>query len=179
VAADAGTACLFCGCPGRGAAALCVVLSLSAPQIEILGVYRLPVTEDLFREQHSILYADSDPVAEKRCRDQLASTVLVEVLLRNRDESFDLGDFTQPQEGVPRENWQAPWAEAYLTLDGEALATERWSSPPQTEDLRVAFFLHYWQPNAVLRSSYGDLSCPAVREMPERLGRLVPYEPVD
>ena len=151
---------------------------MSAPQIDILGVYRLLVTEDLFREQYEILYRDPDPEAEKQCREQLSSIVLVEVLVSERDDKFKLRHFTQPQEGVPEANWQTPWAEAYLTPDGEALAVQRWRKPPGTGDLRIAFFLHYWQPDKALRCSYGDIRCPTVQEMPERLRRLVPYEPV-
>ncbi len=152
---------------------------MSAPQVDVLGVYRLPVTDELFREQYEILYGDPDPRAEQQCRQQLASVVLVELLVRDRGERFEVGQFTQPQEGVPKANWQVPWAEAYLTPDGEALAVPRWDEPPQTGDLRIAFFFHYWQPEIPLRSSYGEFQCPAVQEMPERLRRLVPYEPVD
>jgi hypothetical protein len=157
---------------------------MNEPRIEVLGVYRLPVTEELFREQFDILYGYpmSEPEraqAERQCREQLSSVVLVEASVHNRDQTFDVGRFTQPQEGVPEANWQVAWAEAYLTPDGESLAVERWSKPPQSGDLRAAFFVHFWQPGLPLRTSYGEVECPAVQEMPERLARLVPYEPVD
>jgi len=38
---------------------------MSEPQIEILGVYRLPVTEELFREQFDILYGYEMTEAER------------------------------------------------------------------------------------------------------------------
>jgi hypothetical protein len=157
---------------------------MAAPSIEVLGVHRLTVTEDLLREQMEILYppraGDIDRAgAEQHVRDQLDSTVLIEALVRNRDGHFDIGDFTQPDESLPRSNWQVAWAEAYLSADGEALAVERWSPAPASGDLRVAFFLHYWDPGRPLRSSYGDLQCPLPKGMPKRLAKLVPYEPVD
>lgn len=157
---------------------------MGRPRIVVLGVYRLPVTEELFREQFAVLYGypmakEERDQAESRCREQLSSTVLVEAAVRNRDHRFDVGDFTLPLESVPQEDWQTAWAEAYLTPNGEALAVERWSDPPASGDLRVAFFLHSWPPDRVLRSSYGDVACPEPQEMPERLARLVPYEPVD
>jgi len=31
----------------------------------------------------------------------------------------------------------------------------------------------------MLRSGFGDIPCPPAEDMPERLARLVPYEPVD
>lgn len=157
---------------------------MGKPFIEVLGVYRLPLTEELFQEQFKILYdypmtPAERAQAERRCRDQLSSVVLIEVLVHNRDHRFDVGHFTQPQDGVPESNWQAAYAEAFLTLDGEAYVEDRWSGPPDSGDLRIAFFMHYWQPDKPLRTSYGDVPCPPVQEMPARLARLVPYEPVD
>jgi hypothetical protein len=154
------------------------------PSIEVVGVYRLPVTDDLLRDQIEILYgshmSDQDRLSAMReCQDQLSSIVLVEALVKNRDGRFNVSDFTQPIDGSPREDWQAAWAEAYLDPDGESLMVERLTEPPTTEIFRVAFFLHYWQPLTPLNSSYGQLNCPAVEDMPDRLTRLVPYEPVD
>ena len=157
---------------------------MAQPTIEFLGVYSLPVTNDLLREQTDILYGSDLAGAERRdaerqCREQLESTVLVEVLVRNRDKRFNLGDFSQPQHGVPRDNWQVAWAEAYLSEDGEELLVERWGDAPKADAFRVAFFIHCWNPNAQLLTSYGELRCPEVKKMPERLQKLVPYELVD
>ncbi len=157
---------------------------MSAPNVDVLGVYSLKVTDNLFKEQLDILYgypmSKKERVeAERQCREQLSSVVLIEVMVRNRDSSFKIEDFTQPQNGVDKSNWQALYLETYLTPDGETIAVERYSEPPKTGDLRIAFFLHFWQPAVRLRTSYGDVECPPVSEMPERLSRLVPYEPMD
>src|SRR5438552_8541112 len=91
-------------------------LLMAQPTIEILGVYSIPVTKELLREQTDILYG-ADLASTKRreaecqCREQLESTVLIEVLVRDRDERFKVGDFSQPRDGVPRDNWQMAWAE--------------------------------------------------------------------
>jgi len=157
---------------------------MAQPTIDVLGIYSLPVTKELLREQMDILYGAElsgaeRTDAERQCRVQLESTVLVEVLVRNRDGRFDVGDFSQPQVGVQRDKWQVAWAEAYLSEDGETLLVERWSDPPNAECFRVAFFIHSWNPAAPLLTSYGEIRCPAVQKMPERLQKLVPYEPVD
>lgn len=154
------------------------------PTIQVLGVYALPVTEELLQEQTDILYGASltgevRQQAEQKCREQLQSTVLVEALVRNRDERFKAGDFCQPIDGVEPGSWQVAWAEAYLTLDGESRLEARRLDPPEAKDFRVAFFIHYWEDALPLLSSYGELRCSAVQQMPERLWRLVPYEPVD
>jgi hypothetical protein len=157
---------------------------MDKPRIEILGIYALHVSDELFRKQFDILYGYEMSekyklLAEKQCRDQLNSTVLVEVKVMNRDSQFDVSHFTQPINNVPKDNWQTAWAEAYLCPDGESLIVERWSSAPKSGDLRIAFFLHFWNPSKPLRTSYGDLVCPAIKDMPERLSKLVPYKLLD
>jgi hypothetical protein len=117
--------------------------------------------------------------AERQCREQLNSVALIEAMVHDRDDRFNVGQFTQPQDGVPQTNWQVAYDEAFLTLDGESLAVERGERAPEVGDLRVAFFLHFWQPDKPLRTSYGEVACPSAEDMPERLARLVPYEPVD
>lgn len=154
------------------------------PSIEVLGVYRLAVTEELVQDQTDELYGDDLPEDERaqgeaQVREQLASVVLVELLVRNRDSLFSADDFTQPMAGVPRESWQAAWCDSYLTPDGEELAVDLWESAPSVGDLRVAFFLHFWDPGTPLSTSYGPVECPGPTGMPERLARLVPFVPVD
>ena len=156
---------------------------MSAPTIRVLGIHRLRVTEELFREQHSILWPDtlgvSREVSEPYIREQLASVVLVEALVLARDSRFSMNDFEQAQIGVPPGHRQVAWAEAYLSLDGIALAVERWSPTPESGDLRVAFYIHDWNPTLPLLSSYGEILCPQPQPMSDRLERLVPFEPVD
>lgn len=157
---------------------------MGQPRVEVLGIYHLTVTDELFREQFDILYSypmspNEHSAAERQCREQLESVVLIEILVSNRDDRFDVGQFTQPRIGEPRANWQVAWAEAYLTKDGETLIVERGADAPKVDPLRLAFFLHYWDPDQLLHSSYGELKCPVPQQMPERLKRLVPYEPVD
>jgi hypothetical protein len=155
---------------------------MADPIVEVLGVYRLTVSGELFREQLEILFPDPLPddervAAEQEVREQLGSTVLIEAIVRNRTGVFNVADFTQPEDEVPRAEWQAAYLETYLSADGES----RIDGPPTQEagNLRLVFFLHFWDPNKPLRSSYGDVQCPAPEPMPERLARLVQYEPVD
>jgi hypothetical protein len=158
--------------------------SSNAPKIQILGIYQLSVTEELVEEQLHVLYGenfseDTYYDARRNCEHQLRSTVLFEVLVSNCDEHFSMSDFIQPCESMPKENWQAAWAEAYLTIDGKELLVNRWCAPPKERNFRVAFFIHEYDPNQPLHTSYGQIACPTLDEMPERLKILVPYEIVD
>jgi hypothetical protein len=59
------------------------------PTIKVLGIYRLNVTDELFREQHSMLFPNSlgvsRAISEPQIREQLDSVVLVEVLVLDRN----------------------------------------------------------------------------------------------
>jgi hypothetical protein len=150
---------------------------MSNPTVQVLGVYRLDVTEDLFREHFDILYgypmsADKLAKTQHECREFLQSVVLIEIVVSNRDEHFHVHDF-QSFAG------QVAYAEAYLTLDGEALSVKRWSDMPPDDPLRMAFFLAQWNPQKSLRTSYGPVQCPMPQQMPDRLKRLAPFEPFD
>ena len=152
------------------------------PTIQVLGVYALPVTEELLREATDVRYGknlagEARQEAERKCRAQLLSTVLIEALVRDCDDRFQTSDFCQPLEDVDKGRWQVAWAEAYFSLDGKSLLEARWPGPPEAKDFRVAFFIHHWEDNEPLLSTYDKLNCPDVQEMPERLRRRVPYDP--
>jgi hypothetical protein len=154
------------------------------PRIKLLGVYRLPVTEQLIQDQVALLFPgklDGRPRqrAEQRARQQLESTVLIEALVEDRDDRFNASDFVQPAKEKPRDNWQVAWNEVYLSEDGRTRLDTQWPDPPKQRTFRIAFFLHFWNPAMPLRSSYGEIVCSEAEEMPERLAGLVPYEPVD
>jgi hypothetical protein len=157
---------------------------MSEPTISVLGVYRLPFDELMVMEQADRLYGAklkgaARQEAERRCREQLASTVLVEACVSNSDSRFNVGDFAQPQVKYQRDSSQAAWAEVYLSVDGENRLQTLWPDPPKERDFRVAFFIHFWNPGASLFSSFGEIKCPPTETMPERLQRLAPYALLD
>ena len=150
-------------------------------QVQLIGVYALPIDRAMIKAQAEILYGD-DAAAEDlaQTREQLESVVLVEVLVSNAGSEFDVGDFTQEDSQQPPENWQAPWAEAFLSRDGGRLLAERGEPLPAAHAaFRVAFYLHYWKPGQPLLTTYGHLATTPPAAMPERLARLVPYAFVD
>jgi hypothetical protein len=109
-------------------------------------------------------------------RSLMDDAVMIEALVTRPDENFDIGAFVQPDPTRPEPNWQVAWNERFFTPDGEALIEldrgQRFPSEPQ---FRIAFVIHFWKPDAPLRSSYGDLPLPRIQPLPERLWRLAPY----
>jgi len=147
------------------------------PTIEILGVYRVPFSEPLFAQAMEWKYADTAFTPEERkqtekaVRELLSSVVLIECEVRDADDKFDVEDFRQPDSD------QVAYDEAFLTQDGEFMMPSRYSRPDAAH-FRLAFFLHFFDPELPLLSSYGSLSVPTVSDMPDRLKRLMPYDPV-
>jgi hypothetical protein len=158
---------------------------MTKPLIEVLGVYRVPITDALIQDRIENSYPadqvntpEDRRAVEQECREFLESIVLIEALVRGYDERFKVGDFTQRRDGVPRDDWQAAYDEAFLAPDGESRIKRPTALQAPAGDLRIAFFLHLWDAGKPLVTSYGDVACPAPRDMPERLVRLVPYENV-
>lgn len=146
------------------------------PSIRILGAFMVRPTPELLASAMEVKYGDLDldpadlESATGEVRRELASIALIEAEVRGADDAFDVGDFGQP------ESEQAPYDEAFLSLDGERILSR--FERPREPDFRVAFFLHFFDPSRPLSTSYGEVPVPAPSEMTERLARLVPYEPV-
>ncbi|MEP0766180.1 MAG: hypothetical protein HRF45_06510 [Fimbriimonadia bacterium] len=126
--------------------------------IEVPGVPRLPVTEDLFREQPELLHGtpprEQHPgPAEQEVREQPESVVLIGVLVFGPGGRFDIGDFYRCRDDLPRDRWQVADDERYLTLDGSALAVPHYDEPSGPGDRKIAFHLYYWDPTKPLQSS--------------------------
>jgi hypothetical protein len=148
-----------------------------SPSAQVLGVYQIEVTAQLLAAALELKYENhfSSPAhrreAETRVREELGGVVLIEVLIKDRDASFDAGKFGQDNSD------QAPYDEVYLTEDGTTVISTGYDVPAAST-FRVAFFLHYFHPTLPLRSCYGAVPVPEIQSMPPRLAALLPYEPV-
>ncbi len=99
---------------------------------------------------------------------------LVEVALRDISEPVDLGGFTQPEDGIDRASWQAPYMEWLLDESGEKVLSGPWL-PVGPLDLgptclRVAFHLHFLDPARPLASPFGFLDLPTPTDRPAPAG---------
>jgi hypothetical protein len=177
------------------------------PRIEILGVYSPSADHERYEQVVAAYAASCDPAnlpprlreefirngrdveplspeglkdAEFPIRFALSDAVYIEATILNVDQHFDAGQFTQADPNVPKERWQVAWNETYLSLDGETvLSGYPYNKAPKDSTLRVVFVIHCWNEQLPLGSSYGDITCPSPKPLPERLWRLAPYEMVD
>lgn len=141
---------------------------MSRGSMVILGVYRVPVTDELFRECMDWWYGYDMPElkrrqADRQCWDQLAALRLFEVELRRDQGNFDFGTITQEVEGRPEANWQVPYDEQKLE---DTQSGSRW-----------VFFFHYLDSRKPLLTPFGLLEVPPPGELsPELSG--IKYSPL-
>ena len=146
------------------------------PELEILGVHPVDSDESIRERVLSGRFphctsASDRHTALKQVDAQLNSLVLFEIAIRNRDDSFSGGDFGQLG------SEQCAYMERYLNLSGTSVVAKDFNVPP-TGSLRLTFFLHFFDPQLPLRTSYGNYPTPELTEMPARLKSLVEYDPV-
>jgi hypothetical protein len=150
---------------------------MKEPKIQILGIYRVDLNEELIEEAMQMKYNGINlseieiRKAKEAVLEELSSVVLIDVLVTNPDERFNLGDFGQPGSD------QAPYDEVYLSLDGLSMISH--DKLPTSDSFRLAFFLHFFDPTKPLKTSYGEIPAPPIRDMPEHYKKMIPYCPVD
>ena len=147
------------------------------PVIEFIGAYRVDATPDVIERAYEMKYGDLGlpdrevHAARAAVVEELSGVALIELVVRHRDDSFDVLDFQQPDSD------QVAYGEAFLSEDGTRVLSR--DAVPDDEPLRIAFFLHFFNPMLPLESSYGSIEISELKSMPRRLSDLVPYEPVE
>ena len=112
---------------------------------------------------------------------------LVEVHVDAPPSSVDTGAFGQNDTALPSGSRQVAYDERYLDALGNAFISARWTmgweplhegiaEPPVS---RLIFFLHYLSLDRPLLTPFGPIDPPAPSELPQRLARIVDYQPPD
>jgi hypothetical protein len=110
--------------------------------------------------------------AEQFIRQELAPTVLFDLEVRDIDSHFAVDHFTQPGSD------QVAWDEKFLDLATGAIIG-RSLDPPPAPSFRLLFYLHFMDRAKPLNTSYGPLTIPEVKPMPDEVWKLAPYQVVD
>jgi hypothetical protein len=147
--------------------------------VEIIGVHPIEVTDELVQEAFEVKYGyleDPDD-ALQLAREEVESVVLIEALVKDRDDRFDVAHFGQSQGDKLAANDQVAYDEIFLSDDGTSVIA-RGQREVGAGDLRIAFFLHFYQDTRPLLTSYGSVPLPPKTPMPQRLSAITKYEPV-
>ena len=140
------------------------------PAIHIVGVYTPEIPDAVYREQWNVTGSD------ELTRNHFEKLVLIEAVVSDVNESFDLHALGQTVtvSGFPA-HFQCAYDEALLSADGNLLIEREPNCVYGTGSLRFVFYLHFYDPTRPLHWPYGEVECPHVQPMPERLKALVPY----
>lgn len=153
------------------------------PSVEVIGVHSIPLSEELLRAAYEARHEGSElsdtarVEAERVIRDELSSTVLVELWVRDRDRCLFAGDFGQSEGDRVQPDDAVAYDEHFLSDDGVQVIGHSLDRV-ETGDVRWAFFLHGYDLARPILTSYGPVDAPAPTPMPARLDRMVRYRPV-
>ena len=105
---------------------------------------------------------------------------IVEMIARNSDGPFKIGEITQEWPGKDQDSWQVAYDEKVLFEDGTAILFDPWfpedgDAKHWFGDVRFAFFFHYLSFDRPLRTPFGDVAVPVVTKRPSRL-KFLKYE---
>ncbi|MCL6266618.1 hypothetical protein [Flagellimonas myxillae] len=104
---------------------------------------------------------------------------LVELIIEENVDDFDLGEITQEQKGQDKLNWQTAYDEKYLDENGSAIIGDDFEKPTGLKRFRVAFFFHFLDLKKPLICQYGLIKLVEITEFPDRLKKVIKYTPID
>ena len=100
---------------------------------------------------------------------------LLEWEVSEHNGNFSVASLRQPNPSEPEANWQAPYDEHLLSLDGRA-AEPVFGPFEVAGKARFCFFFHYLNSEAPFETPAGRVSVPAQTSRPARLASVT-YEP--
>jgi len=102
---------------------------------------------------------------------------LVELLICKKASEIEIGEFTQFVENQTRLNWQSPFSEKYLSLDGTEIIGDEDNLPDDlNETTRLIFFFYFLDLNKSLITPFGQLELTEKNNQPNRISELMKYE---
>lgn len=147
-------------------------------EVTVLGVHPLEPTAAQLREAARVYAGEDDPpeqwaAALAQAGEELAGVVLIELVVANPQEYFSAGELEAKESG------EIAWQLVRLSDDGTRVIDTAPHRFPDDDSVRLAFYLHAFDPADPLLFSYGELQLPPATPMPDRLAQLLPYEPLD
>ncbi len=138
--------------------------SMSQELFVIRGVHHYPVSDETFQETVELLYGEDlssqeQKEAEQQVREHFAALYVLEVSGDALSEDFSWSEVTQENAEIARDNWQTPYDERPVGLDGK-----RW-----------AFFFHFLRLDKPLLTPFGPMQLPALTPLPDHL-KDISYE---
>jgi len=105
---------------------------------------------------------------------------LLELYINNLPTDVDVSFFTQKDDKLSKDSWQTAYDEHFLNEDGtQVIGTFIEQDSLIGDKTRIAFFMYFIDFRKPLLSQYGEIWLPQPSLMPERLSKIIPFEPVE
>ena len=105
---------------------------------------------------------------------------LLEAQINQPPAEVDLSLFYQKDNTLPESDWQTAYDEQYLSSDGTSVIGNGFDPTVIPGDTsRVVFFMLPKDLASPLTTPYGDFPVANVRELPERLSKIIVFNPPD
>jgi len=135
----------------------------------VLGGYAPDIPENVYREQWEVTGSDEE------AKERFGKLVLVEGIIDHVDERFKTSEFGHSSLTGNPSRFMCAYDEALTSSGGKLLLAREMNFIRGTGPLRFAFYLHFYDPDRPLHWSYGQVQCPPVQPVPDRVKVLVPY----
>jgi hypothetical protein len=148
---------------------------MAASRLTVLGVYRRQISVEQWQQQWEVMGNDA------ATREHFEKLVLIEALVEELDEPFDMGKLGQMHaefQSCPN-HMQVGYDEGLLSYDGETLIQREMNCVHGSGPLRFAVYLHFYDPERPLLWQKGEVKCPPLEEVPVRPSLLMPYTACD
>lgn len=120
-----------------------------------------------------------ETVSDYQCYKYNRDLYLVDMTLNLSSDKIDWLKINVPEEGVAPTDWQAPYLEQYLALDGSAKLCELYDEPSTpVNPCRVVFFV-YKCGGKILHTPYGDFPLSDKKATPKQLKKIVEFDDED
>lgn len=118
-------------------------------------------------------------VSNYQCYKYNRELYLIDLTLNISSDKINWNEMNVPEDGVEPMNWQVPYLEQYLTLDGTKKICELYDEPsPSVTPCRVAFFI-FKCGGKILHTPYGDFHLTDTVKTPKHLKKIIEFEEED
>lgn len=102
---------------------------------------------------------------------------LLELIVHKPFNQINIIEFTQEIERQHFDNWQVPFNEKYLDLQGENIIGDDLVTPTElSRSCRLTFFIYFMDYDKPMITPFGKINLPAKTVAPERITRIVRFE---
>ena len=110
----------------------------------------------------------------------MSDVFLIELKLDIPANEVNVSSFTQQDDLLSKEYWQVAYDEHFLNEDGtKVIGRFTDHSNLDRVETRIAFFMYFVDVNKPLISQYGEVILSTPTSMPERLVKIIDFEPAD